>query len=328
MLIAMKEKHFIVFVTITTVLSILVPAIAQPDTPTPTPTATPPYKPTLTPTMRSLTAPTLPPTTDPLALGPAAPTATVSYPSPTPDNRPGPTPNGMKRHVRVPILMYHYVSVPPEDADNYRVGLSVTPGEFRRQMQYMADNGYHPVALDEVIYALAQGQPLPENPVVISFDDGYADMYTNAFPILQEFGFTATFFVVTEWIDQANPNYLSWPQVQEMAAAGMRIETHTKTHPDLTDKPYDFIVYEILGSIESIEAYTGIRPRFLSYPAGAYDEYLLEQLPDFALWGAVTTEAGTRHYQDKSYTLRRVRIASDTTLAQFAGFLEWGSEGD
>ncbi|MBN1287156.1 MAG: polysaccharide deacetylase family protein [Anaerolineae bacterium] len=315
-----------VVIVMTPVLTIVTTAQGDITTPTPTPVAAPPGKPTL----RPLLMPTLPPTAaGPVTLAPpATPTPTVVYPTPTPDTRPSPTPDGRTRNVRAPILMYHYVGDLPANADNYRVGLTVTPGEFRAQMQYMASNGYETVTLDDVIYALAQGHPLPEKPVVLSFDDGYADMYTHVFPILRECGFVGTFFVVTEWIDQARPGYLTWQQVQEMAAAGMRIETHSKTHADLTDKPYDFLVYEIIGSIESIEAYTGRRPRFLCYPAGAYDDYLLSLLPGFQLWGAVTTEAGTRHYSDRPYTLRRVRIANDTTLSQFAGFLDWGTEGD
>ncbi|GAB4463139.1 MAG: hypothetical protein Kow00120_29720 [Anaerolineae bacterium] len=285
-----------------------------------TPTATPPYKPSFTPqataTLPALLAPTL------------RPTATPFTPTPTPTETPGPTPDRTARNVRVPILMYHYVSTPPEGSDNYRVGLSVTPDQFREQMRYLTANGYHAVTLDDVIYALAQGRALPPKPVVLTFDDGYRDAYENAFPILQEFGLIGTFFVVTGWIDEQNPDYLSWAQAREMVEAGMRIEPHSKSHPDLRDKPYDYIVYEVYGAIESIEAHTGYRPRFFCYPAGAFDDNLVAALPDFGLWGAVTTQQGTRHYSDQPYLMKRVRISSDTTLAQFASFLEWGSEGD
>ncbi len=304
--------------TILFVTSALAAAQALP-TPTITPTATPPYKPTLTPAFPTATA------TRALLLAPTLPpTATRAQPTETP----GPTSDGVWRHVRVPILMYHYISTPPANADNYRVNLSVTPDQFRDQMRYLAENGYHTVTLDDVLFALNQGRALPPKPVVLTFDDGYTDIYKNAFPILEEFGFVGTFFIVTGWIDERNPNYISWAQAREMAEAGMRIESHSKSHPDLTNKPRDFIVYEVLGSIESIEAHTGRRPRFFCYPAGAFDDNLTAMLPELGVWGAVTTQQGTRHYSDMLYTMRRVRISNDTSLAQFAALLGWGKEGD
>jgi peptidoglycan/xylan/chitin deacetylase (PgdA/CDA1 family) len=331
------SKKQLVWSTIVIVLACcvalaLTPAGAQSSQSTATPSLTPPRKPTLTVTATReplrIGAPSPTATTTVLATAAPSPTPATLYPTPTPDDRAGPTPDGQARNVRVPILMYHYVSEPPEDADNYRVGLSVTPDMFRQQMQYMKDNGYQAITLDDLMYALVQGAPLPPKPVVLTFDDGYADMYDNAFPILQEFGFTGTFFVVTAWIDEENPNYLAWEQAREMAEAGMRIESHSKTHPDLTDKPYDFILYEVLGSIESVEAHVGYRPRFFCYPGGAFDDYLVSTLPDFGIWGAVTTEAGTRHYTDRPLLLRRVRVEYETDLTQFAAFLEWGREGD
>ena len=340
MLLAMRRQYVFLAATVTavavlfalTVVALSVVAVAQ-SLSTATPpakpslTATAPVKPTLTPPVTAAAAATATPTfiliTPRPSLTPPA-TATLTA---TPET-PGPTPDGAWRHVRVPILMYHYVSAPPEGADNYRVGLSVTPEQFRAQMQYIQANGYHPVTLDQVLFALLQGKALPPRPVALTFDDGYADMYTNAFPILQEFGFVGTFFVVTGWIDEQNPAYLTWEQARAMAQAGMRIESHSKSHPDLSGKPRDYIVYEVLGSIESIEAHTGYRPRFFCYPAGKYDDNLVAMLPEFGIWGAVTTEPGTRHYSDKPYTLRRVRVSNDTSLAQFAAFLEWGKEGD
>jgi peptidoglycan/xylan/chitin deacetylase (PgdA/CDA1 family) len=206
--------------------------------------------------------------------------------------------------------------------------LSVPPEQFRAQMRYLAENGYHTVTLDDLIYALTQGRALPSQPVVLTFDDGYIDAYQNAFPILREFGFVGTFFVVTGWIDDGNPAYISWDQAREMAQAGMHIEAHSKTHQDLVSKPNDFIVYEVLGSIESIEAHVGRRPRFFCYPAGSFDDALVSVLPDFGLWGAVTTQGGTRHYSDQLYTIRRARIRNGMDLARFAALLEWGREGD
>jgi peptidoglycan/xylan/chitin deacetylase (PgdA/CDA1 family) len=231
--------------------------------------------------------------------------------------------DGTLRRVEVPILMYHYISVPPEDADIYRLDLSVTPENFRAQMQYLADNGYSVISLYDLNLALRWGTPLPPNPVVLTFDDGYVDVYENAFPILQEFGFTGTFFVITARLDEGHPAYLSWAQAQEMAAAGMSIESHTKDHPNLQARDADYLYYQIVGSLESIEANLGHRPQMFSYPAGRWDEDVLAITRAAGVWLAVITENGIAHTTDSMLLLRRVRISGETDLPTFAALVRW-----
>ncbi len=168
--------------------------------------------------------------------------------------------------------MYHYISEPPQDADKYRKDLSITPADFRTQMAYLAANGYETVDLYDLTLAITAKKDLPEKPVIITLDDGYRDNYENAFPILQENGQKATFFVVTEFIDNGYSDYMTWEMAEEMAAAGMRIEPHSKTHADLTGREHDYLIYEILGSQETIAAHIGYTPRYFCYPGGRYDQ--------------------------------------------------------
>ena len=231
--------------------------------------------------------------------------------------------DGTLRQIGVPILMYHYISTPPEDADIYRQDLSVSPEHFRSQMQYLADHGYHVVSLYDVNQALRWGTPLPANPVVLTFDDGYRDAFTQAFPVLEEFGYTATFFVITARLDEGHPDYITWTQAETMAAAGMSIESHTKEHPNLVGRDSAFLLYQIEGSLESIEAHTGLRPRLFCYPAGRWDDSVLAALRSFGLWAAVTTEGGIGHTTDGLLLLRRVRISGSADLPTFAALLRW-----
>ncbi len=231
--------------------------------------------------------------------------------------------DGTLRRVAVPILMYHYISTPPADADIYRQDLSVTPTRFHAQMAYLAAHGYHVISLYDLNLALRWGAPLPPNPVILTFDDGYRDAYTEAFPILQEFGYTATFFVITTRLDEGHPAYLSWSQAQEMIRAGMSIESHTKDHVDLRSRDQSFLAYQVLGSIESIEAHTGRRPQFFCFPAGHWDEGVLDVVRASGLWAAVTTEGGVDHTTDENLLLPRVRISGDTDLATFGVLLRW-----
>jgi hypothetical protein len=160
--------------------------------------------------------------------------------------------DGTLRQIDVPILMYHYVSNPPDDADVYRLDLSVAPSHFRQQMQYLADHHYNVVSLYDVDLALRWGAPLPPRPVVLTFDDGYRDAFSEAFPVLEEFGYTATFFVITARLDQGHPENLTcrWQQ------SGPGGDEHRKPYkgasqPEARDG--EFLYYQIQGSLESIE---------------------------------------------------------------------------
>ncbi|MCB0114547.1 MAG: polysaccharide deacetylase family protein, partial [Caldilineaceae bacterium] len=187
--------------------------------------------------------------------------------APAPAPIPQPTPDGVVRAVQVPILMYHYLSTPPAGADIYRRDLSVTPSLFAEHLDRLLAEGYTTIRLDDLLLNLTQGTPLPEKPVIITFDDGYRDNYDNAFPLLKDRDMTAAFFIVTDFIDEERPEYLSWDMVREMYAGGMAIESHGRNHASLAARDDDYLVWQALGSMETIEYELGVRPRFVSYPA-------------------------------------------------------------
>ncbi|MCI0394116.1 MAG: polysaccharide deacetylase family protein [Chloroflexi bacterium] len=244
------------------------------------------------------------------------PTATATN---TPTPPPLPTPNGTYSWtLPAPILMYHYISVPPEDADIYRTDLSVTPENFRAQMAYLVTNGYSTIDLYDLSLAIVNKRELPPKPVIITMDDGYRDNYENAFPVLKEFGLKATFFIVTEFVDQNNPAYMNWAMIEEMAAAGMRMEPHSKTHVDLQERDRDFLIWQILGSQETLAAHIGYRPRYFCYPGGGYDDNVITILQELEFWGAVTTAGGEWHGFNDRYEWTRLRVRNSTTLANFA----------
>jgi peptidoglycan/xylan/chitin deacetylase (PgdA/CDA1 family) len=237
-----------------------------------------------------------------------------------------PTPPGvLSWTLRVPILMYHYISIPPEDADIYRVDLSVHPNNFRAQMAYLAENGYTTVDLYDLSRAITNQGELPEKPVIITIDDGYLDNYENAFPILQEYGHKATFFVITDLVDREHPGYATWPMLREMAEAGMRIEPHSKTHSDLSGRERDFLIWEILGSQQTVAHHIGYTPRYFAYPGGRYDETAIQILHELGFWGAVTTLGGRWNGFDNRYEWRRMRVRYTTSLPEFIDLVHPGN---
>jgi peptidoglycan/xylan/chitin deacetylase (PgdA/CDA1 family) len=218
--------------------------------------------------------------------------------------------------------MYHYISEPEPDADIYRRDLSVGPAAFRAQLEHLRENGYTTVSLYELTVAIAGQLELPPKPVVLTFDDGYRDQYENAFPLLQEFGFTGTFFLVTDHLDNREPRFMTWEMVEEMSRAGMSIEPHSRDHPDLRGQPWEYLIWQILGSQETIAAHIGYWPRYFAFPSGEYDDPAQQALAELDFWGAVTTEGGRWHGYHDRLEWRRLRIRQSTDLAKFAQLLD------
>jgi len=270
------------------------------------------------------TASCVQPTGAGLSVSIVIPTSTpVVAPTATPTLVPLPTPDGVSRTLTVPILMYHYVSTPPDPNDSLRVDLSVTPAQFASHLAYLTENGYETINLYDLALALQTGAPLPERPIILTFDDGYADHFTNACPLLQQYGCTGTFFLVTGFIDAGEPAYLTWDQVTKMRQAGMSVEPHSYDHTDLRDRSIEYLVWETLGPKEAIEARTGEPVRFFCYPSGKYDDRLIEVLESEGYWGAVSTEQGAEHCSADMFRLQRIRVRGSYDAEDLAAILDY-----
>lgn len=218
----------------------------------------------------------------------------------------------VRRRIECPILMYHYISTPPETADRYRFDLSLPPDRFEEHCAFLVDNGYTGISLWQLHQALTEGTPLPDKPVILTFDDGYIDAFENAFPILQAHDLVATFFIVTQFMD--NPGYMTWGQASRLIEAGMEVENHSRSHPNLAERERDFLMREIDGAANAIEATFGYRPRFFCYPAGRFDENTIEIVRETGHLMATTTWDGMLHYSSDLFRLRRLRIRNSTGI--------------
>lgn len=229
--------------------------------------------------------------------------------------------DGTLRRIHVPVLMYHYISEIPADADKYRINLTVPPDLFHAHMDFLASNGYSVVSLYEINDALLTGTPLPEKPVALTFDDGHLDHYVTVFPILQRHQFTGTFFIITDLADLNHSDYLSWAHITEMAQAGMHMESHTRNHGTLIDRDADYMIYQILGSFNRLEQQLQHTPQMFCYPGGKYDEATLSFLQTTHIQRAVTTQHGVYHTTDNTLEMPRVRMTNETGIAALAALL-------
>jgi peptidoglycan/xylan/chitin deacetylase (PgdA/CDA1 family) len=223
--------------------------------------------------------------------------------------------------VQVPILMYHYIRVPPDrSADRIGWGLSTSPDDFKQQMDYLDRYGYHPITLTELRAYLNGQRPLPDRPVVITFDDGYADLYTQAYPVLRRHHFKAVAYVVSGFLDRTSTN-VSPDQVREMDAHGIEIGAHTVDHVDLT-RAGGSLGFEVGGSKATLEAVVGHPVLDFCYPAGRYNAAVIQAVEAAGFQSATTTQEGAVHTLNDRYTWTRVRVSGSESLDDFSRSLQ------
>jgi peptidoglycan/xylan/chitin deacetylase (PgdA/CDA1 family) len=210
--------------------------------------------------------------------------------------------------LRIPILAYHFIDNAPPSPFRGPLAreMTVSAKSFNRQMTALRAKGYHTVTPYQVYRAMAGLAPLPPRSVVLTFDDGYRDNYTNVFPILQRHGFTATFFVITGEVGRQG--YMSWAELQGMSAAGMLIESHTVTHPVLTRIPLLAVRRELVQSRQALWHNLGIDARVLCYPYGTYNSSVIDAARAAGYVMAFTTRAGLVMEPQAIFALPRVPV--------------------
>ncbi len=220
--------------------------------------------------------------------------------------------------VDVPILMYHYLT----SADSPPTPYHVTQGLFEQQMEALAVYGYETVSLaDFMDYRSGAASP-PAHPVIITFDDGHRSVYSIARPILEDRSMQATLFVTTDFMaesDYAGRDWLQWdPEISTLYAGGFPVESHSVTHPRLTEIPLDQAEQEILASRLDIESRLGGQVEFFCYPGGygAYEPEIRALVQEAGYRGAVAAWPGgiANTITSDIWALPRVAISETHSL--------------
>lgn len=211
--------------------------------------------------------------------------------------------------VTVPILIYHYVSYPTDLSDTVRMGLSVGSENFASQAAYLYTNGYKTITLSDLVDTLKYGRKkLPEKSIILTFDDGYRDFYTNVFPILRKYNFKAVSFVI--YNSMGLWGNLTKDQIKEMTDSGLvEIGAHTISHVSLTSISPDKAEKEIVESKTRLEQELGVPVRYFSYPSGFYNEKI-EEIVKENFKAGVSTRKGKVHTLSTIYTLDRIKVGN------------------
>jgi len=238
----------------------------------------------------------------------------------------------------VPVLMYHSISDQNEEGLHPYYRTTAAPSIFARQMQHLQAEGYRSGTLASAVSHLQQETSVPEKLVVITFDDGFADFYQEAFPVLQRCGLSATMFLPTSYIGERaaqfkGKNCLTWSQVRELARHGITFGSHTATHPRLIELNADQIQDEVATSKKTIEDQLGQVVESFAYPYAfpqtnvEFKKMLRGLLVQAGYRSGVCTTIGRATLGSDSLFLERLPVNADDDPALFsaklAGAYDW-----
>ncbi len=246
------------------------------------------------------------------------PTVTVT-PSPVPSATPTITPTWIKHAkgtpILAPILLYHHIR-DIEKPGRY----DISPAVFETQMQYLKEWGYTSITIETLVNALKYSDPLPEKPVMITFDDGALDVYQNAFPIMQKLGFVGTFYIVSNRLKSVD--FVHVPEIREMISAGWEIGSHSHSHIDLTQN-HNSINAEAKGSMTELSDAIGVGIYSFAYPFGMIDPVVGDHISTYGYSNAVGLGTSYTHTLGQIFYLSRMEVRNDYDATGFARLLPW-----
>lgn len=226
------------------------------------------------------------------------------------------------RTLDVPILMYHRIDVLKPSLPAITRALTVAPVDFAAQMRWLRSHGYHAITQLQLFDALERGRPLPAKPILITFDDGYRDVWLNAAPVMRALGMHGTAYVITSRISGSDPfDFLSWKQLNDLQRDGVEIGSHTVHHLELPGLTDPAALQELIRSRHALELHLHHPVQWFAYPAGKFDartEALVRQA-GYVL--AVTTEPGSTQSAKAPFALHRFEILDTTGVGGLASIL-------
>lgn len=221
-------------------------------------------------------------------------------------------------------LLYHHVG--PARPGTKRE-LTVSPERFERQIRWLARRGYAGIKPSDWLNWIRRGTSLPKKPILVTFDDAYADTADHALPILRKYGFSAAVFVVTERLAATNTwdevqgcgtlQLMTGEQIQYWARQGIEFGAHSRTHPHLSKLPASELAAEVVGSKDDLTALLGYPPVSFAYPYGEYNDAVCDLVRgNFDL--AFSVEEGLNYLSGDPHLLRRAYVGPGDSLIEFA----------
>jgi peptidoglycan/xylan/chitin deacetylase (PgdA/CDA1 family) len=208
---------------------------------------------------------------------------------------------------RAAVLVYHHLGSLRPDASQAERNVTTAPAAFAAHMAILADEGHAVIRYSDLIRCMDGETTLPDRAVAITFDDGVMTQFTRALPVLEEHGFTATFFVVTDYVG-GGPILMSWDNLRALEAKGMDVASHTRSHPWLTHMDAASLSDELTASKRRLETELGHPVEHLAYPFGAFDDGVRAAAAAAGYRSARSIRQGTDHGAADRYAVRIVGV--------------------
>ncbi len=206
----------------------------------------------------------------------------------------------------IPILIYHYVEYVHDAGDTIRRSLDITPYVFENQVATLQASGYTFLTPSDINDILNDKKPLPKRPVILSFDDGYEDFYTDVLPILKKHNVRGVEYIVSGFVDR--PNYMTGGEIREVIKSGLvEIACHTVHHLALKTVSAGVATAEIAGCHEDLLQKFGVETTSFAYPYGSYNDSLPPIVKAAGFKNAAGTKFGFEISEDNLYNIPRVR---------------------
>jgi peptidoglycan/xylan/chitin deacetylase (PgdA/CDA1 family) len=207
--------------------------------------------------------------------------------------------------LKISVVEFHSIMPRPS------ASLGVPKEDFDAEMKWLHDNGYSSLTMGELYEHLATHTPFPKKSVVITLDDGYADNYYNAYPVLQKYGLHATVFMITGNINK--PDYLTSAQIKEISDSGViSVEDHTVTHPKYLNKmSYAAQYKELRDSKDTIEKITGKKVEYIAYPYGCYNADTIKAAQEIGYKMGFQMDSGQGGLINSAYEYPRIFVKRD-----------------
>lgn len=240
---------------------------------------------------------------------------------------PTPVMHAVTLPIRLPILMYHYVEYVQNQKDTTRKSLNIDPDIFESQIKGLQADGYTFLTPSQIPDILSEKMALPQKPIILSFDDGYRDFYTDVYPILKKYHVPAVAYIVPGFLDKAN--WMLTSQVQQIAKEGLvEIGAHTIHHTYLKGASLKTVTYEVTQSKIQLEQLIHKPVVSFAYPYGAFDLQAIKVVQDAGFTNAVSTLPGINVTGKNTFFLYRIRPGDRTgknldTYLQQVTFKPW-----
>ncbi len=244
----------------------------------------------------------------------SAASAEAALPTPSPSPSPVPILNS-GFCLNVPVIFYHHIQPLAEAKAEGHASLTVDNGTFDSQMAYLVSRGYTTISAEVLTAALLGHQGLPGKSIVVSIDDGYADMFTYAYPIIQKYGITVNLAIPTGLMN--NPGYMNWDNLRQMNGSGKVFTyNHTWSHANLVGASSEKAQYEISTAKKQLAENLGRNSNVFFYPYGNENNAAIDVLRANGYNAAFTTIGGVTQCDSFMMSLRRIRIGN-SSLASY-----------